>query len=172
MGYAIAILFILLVLSVTRSGENDSMGILKGTGTHFIVYVPSNISCCVSNGCSDNSISEGSLIAEGGYAMMLNSDLISSIKEIKGVRDAAPYLLYKIFDEKYKTGISLGGIDTSSLATRNNVCETTNLVRGKYLSGNPDEVIAEESFAMAHKLIVGDTLKTYGGKLILTGIVN
>ncbi len=171
-GYAIAILFILLILSVTRSNENDSLGILKGTGTHFIVYVPSNISCCVSDECSDPSISDGSLIAEGGYAMMLNSDLIGSIQEIEGVRDAAPYLLYKIFDENYKTGISLGGIDTSSLATRNNVCAATNLISGHYLSGRPDEIVAEESFAMAHKLSVGDTLKTYGGKLVLAGIVN
>ena len=171
-GYAIAILFILLILSVTRSGENDSVGILKGTGTHFIVYVPSNISCCVSNGCSDPSVSDGSLIAEGGYAMMLNSDLIGSIKEINGIRDAAPYLLYKIFDGNYKTSITLGGIDTSSLATKNNVCAETNLVSGSYLSGIPDEILAEESFAMAHELSVGDTITTYGGKLVLSGIVN
>jgi len=171
-GYAIAILFILLIISVTKSNEKDSLGILKGTGTHFIVYVPSNVSCCISTGCSDGSVSEGSLIAEGGYAMMLNSDLIGSIKEIEGVRDAAPYLLYKVFDENYKTGISLGGIDTSSLATKNNVCAVTNLISGRYLSDSPDEVLAEESFAMAHKLTVGDTLKTYGGKLVLAGIVN
>jgi len=32
--------------------------------------------------------------------------------------------------------------------------------------------VAEESFAMAHNLSVGDTLKTYGGKLVLAGIIN
>jgi len=36
----------------------------------------------------------------------------------------------------------------------------------------PDEVVAEESFAMAHNLSVGDTLKIYGGKLLLAGIIN
>jgi len=30
---------------------------------------------------------------------------------IKGVKDAAPYLLYKIYEPKYKTDISLGGIE-------------------------------------------------------------
>ena len=39
-GYIIATLFILLVMSVTRTNERDSIGILKGTGTHFIVYLP------------------------------------------------------------------------------------------------------------------------------------
>jgi putative ABC transport system permease protein len=168
-GYLIATLFILLVLSVTNANQDSSFGILKGTGTHFIVYIPSNQSCCVS---CDSQSSEGSLVAEGVYTLMLSSDVISSVREIEGVRDAAPYLLYRIFDEKLKTEISLGGIDTGSIATRNNVCAVTNVVSGKYLSGIPDEVAAEESFARAHGLSVGDTLHTYGSRLVITGIVN
>lgn len=168
-GYAIATLFILLILSVSATNETDSVKILKGTGTHFIVYIPSNSLCCPS---PDKMSSNGSLVAEGIYTMMLNSDLIDSIEEIDGVKDAAPYLLYRLYDEKYKTQISLGGIDTNSIATRNNVCEAANLIAGKYLSANPDEIVAEESFAKAHRLSVGDTLQTYGGKLILAGIIN
>jgi putative ABC transport system permease protein len=168
-GYVIATLFILLLLSVTRSNEKDAIGILKGTGTHFIVYIPSNTSCCRS---CDSESSDGSLFAEGVFTMMLNSDLINSIKEIEGVRDAAPYLLYRIFDEHFQSEVSIGGIDTSSIATKNNVCAATSLVEGKYLSGRSDEIVAEESFARAHRLSVGDTLKTYGSKLKLAGIVN
>jgi putative ABC transport system permease protein len=103
---------------------------------------------------------------------MLTSDLIDSVKKIKGVRDAAPYLLYKLHEPKYNADISLGGIDTNSIATKNNVCSVTNLIAGKFLSDKPDEVVAEESFAMAHNLSVGDTLKIYGGKFILAGIIN
>ena len=168
-GYAIAVIFILLVMSVNLTSERDSVGILKTTGTHFILYIPSSNSCCPP---SDRNLSEGSLTAEGGYTMMLNNDLIYSVSEIQGVRDAAPYLLYKIFDSNYKCNISLGGIDTGSIATMSNVCAATNLIEGRYLSGNRDEVVAEESFAMAHKLSVGDTLKTYGGRLVVGGIVN
>lgn len=88
-GYIIAALFILLVLSVTRTNEKDSFGILKGTGTHFIVYIPSNASCCVS--CdSEGASTGGSLFAEGVFTLMLNSDLITNIKKIDGVKDAAP----------------------------------------------------------------------------------
>jgi putative ABC transport system permease protein len=170
-GYIIAALFILLILSVTRKSEKDSFGILKGTGTHFIVYIPSNISCCVS--CdNEGSSTGGSLFAEGVFTLMLNSDLIESIKKIDGIRDAAPYLLYKLYDEKLQTDISLGGIDTASIATKNNVCAKTNLIAGKYFSDNLDEIVAEESFSMAHHLSVGDTLNIYGGKLILSGIIN
>jgi putative ABC transport system permease protein len=170
-GYMIATLFILLVLSVTKTNEKDSFGILKGTGTHFIVYIPSNTSCCVSCDSEGASIG-GSLFAEGVFTLMLNSDLITSIKKIRGVKDAAPYLLYKLYDEKLQTEISLGGIDTSSIATKNNVCAATNLIAGKFLSDNPAEIVAEESFAVAHNLSVGDTLDAYGGGLVLAGIVN
>ena len=168
-GYFIATLFILLVLSVTFTNEKNTFGILKGTGTHFIVYIPSNTSCCKS---CDTESSNGSLVAEGVYTLMLNSDLLASIKEIGGVRDAAPYLLYRIYDEKLMCEVSMGGIDTNSIATKNNVCAVTNLISGKYLSANPDEIVAEESFAMAHNLSIGDTLKIYGGKLVLAGIIN
>src|SRR5664280_56778 len=168
-GYAISTLFILLVLSVTLTNEKSSFGILKGTGTHFIVYIPTNTSCCVN---CNNEDSKGSLTAEGVNTIMLTTDLIDSIKKIKGVRDAAPYLLYKLYEPKYYSDISLGGIDMNSIATKNNVCAVTNLIAGKFLSDRPDEIVAEESFAMAHNLSVGDTLKIYGGKLVLTGIVN
>jgi putative ABC transport system permease protein len=168
-GYFIASLFILLILSVTKTNEKDSFGILKGTGTHFIVYIPSNTSCCVN---CDSESSKGSLFAEGVFTLMLNSNLIDSIKKIQGVRDAAPYLLYKLFDEKFQTEISLGGIDTASIATKNNVCAATNIIEGKYLSDKPDEIVAEESFALAHALSVGDTLNIYGGKLVVAGIIN
>lgn len=168
-GYLLATLFIMLVLSVNYTNQRDSVGILKGTGTHFIVYMPSSASCCVS---PNNDTPDGSLIAEGGYTMMLNSDLIYSVSDIPGVKEVAPYLLYSIFDKNLNTRISLGGIDTNSIATRNNVCAVTNLVEGTYLSGKPDEIVVEESFARAHKLSAGDTLHTYGGKLIVSGIVN
>jgi putative ABC transport system permease protein len=168
-GYIIATLFIMLILSVTRSNEKDTVRILKGTGTHFIVYIPSNAACCVS---CENESSDGALVAEGVHTLMLSSDLLASIKEINGVRDVAPYLLYRIFDEKLASDVTLGGIDTSSLATRNNVCAATNLIAGNYLSNKADEIVAEESFAMAHHLSVGDTLKTYGSRLRLAGIIN
>jgi putative ABC transport system permease protein len=168
-GYAISTLFILLVLSVTLTNEKSSFGIMKGTGTHFIVYIPTNTSCCVN---CNNEDARGSLVAEGVNTIMLTGDLIDSIKKIKGIRDAAPYLLYRLHESKYNADISLGGIDMNSIATTNNVCAKTNLVAGKFLSDKPDELVAEESFAMAHNLSVGDTLKVYGGKYLLAGIIN
>jgi ABC-type lipoprotein release transport system permease subunit len=59
-----------------------------------------------------------------------------------------------------------------SIATSSNVCARTNLIDGKYLSDNPDEVVAEQSFAVAHNLSVGDTLNVFGGRMKVAGIIN
>lgn len=166
LGYAIAIFFILIVICITSTNKNNSLGILQGTGTHFIVYIPTSMSCCV------NENARGSVYAEGVNTQMLNHEMIYTIKGIEGIKDAAPYILYKTYNAKYKTDISIGGIDTTSVATISNVCAASNLIKGKYLSDKLNEIVAEESFAIAHKLSVGDSLEIFGGKLILAGIIN
>lgn len=165
-GYAIAAVFILIILCITGSNKKDSYGILRSTGTHFIIYIPTDATCCPSN------IVNGTVFAEGVKTMMLDRDMIRTIKNVKGVRDAAPCLLYKMYDYGFKSEISISGIDTTSLATKTNVCARTNLIGGKFLSDNPDEIIAEQSFAKAHNISLGDTLKVFGGKMVLAGIVN
>jgi len=128
-GYLLAILFIMLVLSVTETNEDDSVRILKGTGTHFIVYIPTDNSCC-SPGNSDST--DGSLIAEGGYTMMLNSDLIYSIREIPGIKDASPYLLYRIFYAVTDINLSISYKETLLIKGRSGAGKLTllNLMAG------------------------------------------
>lgn len=165
-GYAIAALFILILLCITGSNKKDSFGILQSTGTHFIIYIPTDSSCCTSNKAN------GSVFAEGVKTMMLDRGLVQTIKNIKGIKDAAPCLLYKMYHENFKSDVSIGGIDTTSVASENNVCARTNLIAGRFLSSSPDEIVAEESFAKAHNLSLGDTLKIFGGNMKLAGIVN
>jgi len=165
-GYAIATVFILLILSVADANKNDSYGVLQSTGTHFIVYVPTDANLCTS------SIASGSVFAEGAKTMMLDHDMIRTIKNVEGVRDAAPCLLYKMYDNGLKSDISIAGIDTSSLATRTNVLAPVHILSGRYFSGRTDELLAEESFAAAHDLSPGDTLEVFGGSMLVAGIVN
>jgi ABC-type lipoprotein release transport system permease subunit len=165
-GYTVATVFILVILCISGANKTDSFGILQSTGTHFIVYIPTDANCCSSG------IADGSVIAEGVKTMMLDRDMIRTIKNVKGVRDAAPCLLYKMYNDGFKSDVSISGIDTTSVATKTNVCARTNLISGKFLSDNPDELVAEQSFAAAHNLSVGDTLDVFGGKMVLAGIVN
>lgn len=167
LGYAIAALFILMLLSLGSSNNKRSLSILQNTGTHFIVYIPSGTSFCTSGK------SDGYVFAEGVKTMMLDNDLLLNIKNgVKGVKDAAPCLLYKMYDQHFATDISIAGIDTFSIAAKSTTCSKTNLVAGKFISGDPGEIVAEQSFASAHGLDLGDTLEIFGGKMVLAGIVN
>jgi putative ABC transport system permease protein len=165
-GYAVVTLFIMLVISTAKTNKKSSFKILQGTGTHFIIYIPTLENCC------PGPIASGSAFAEGVNTQMMESGMLNTIKNIEGVKAVAPYLLYKMFDHKFNTDISIGGIDTTSIATRNNVCASSNLIKGKFLSDRSDEIVAEESFAVAHKLSLGDTLNIFGGKMVLAGIIN
>ncbi|HQG76844.1 MAG TPA: ABC transporter permease [Bacteroidales bacterium] len=165
-GYALATVFILLILSVADANKNDSYGVLQSTGTHFIVYIPTEANLCTSN------IANGSVFAEGVKTMMLDHDMVRTIRNVEGVKDAAACLQYKMFDGVFQSEVSIAGIDTSSLATRTNVLAPAHVISGRYFSGRPEELLAEESFAAAHDLSPGDTLKIFGGKMIVAGIVN
>ena len=165
-GYSIATVFILIILSISGSNKTDSFGILQGTGTHLIVYIPTDESICTS------STAGGTVFAEGVNTLMMDEGLLVNVKNTEGIRDAAPCLLYKMNNETFKTDISIAGIDTVSFATNTNVCARNNVIEGRYFSHNPDEVVALESFSKAHNLSPGDTLDIFGSKLVLAGIVN
>ena len=165
-GYAIASIFILLIIGISAGNKKDSFSILKSTGTHFIIYIPTDENCCISNKA------EVSVIAEGVNSMMIDSNLLMTVRKTEGIRDAAPCLLFRMYHKNYNSEISLAGIDTSSVATKSNSCAKTNVISGRFLSNNPTEIVAEQSFASSHNLEVGDTLDIFGGKMVLAGIVN
>lgn len=165
-GFTIAALFIILLKAFNSHYQRDSFKILKGTGTHFIVYIPSSKSCC------NNFNGKGGICAEGVYTHMLSRNMLQQLRQIDGIKDAAPYLLYKIFDDHFQSDISIGGIDTNSYATRTNVCAVTNVIEGKFISADTNEIVVEQSFAQAHQLHIGDSLHIFGSTLTLAGIIN
>lgn len=167
-GYIIATLFMILIITITRNNHKDSLTILKGTGTHFVVYIPSAAPCCKPSAPAGT----GSFVAQGVFSEMLNPGMLIQIKLIKGVKDAAPYLLYKMFDEKLNSDISIGGVDTNSIATATTTCSATDVIEGKFISSKKNEVVAEESFARAHHMRLGDTLNIFATKLKIVGIIN
>ncbi len=192
-GYLIATFFVLMIIAVTDKNDEDSIQILKGTGTHFILYVPSgapsnNIPfknlCCIdpadsalfrNNGepyANGKTNSIGSLYADGVYTKLLSRNFLNQIKQLEGVKEVAPYLLYKLYVDQFESEITIGGIYTENMATFTTVTAPANIIDGKFLSNAPDEIIAEESFAQAFNLHPGDVIEINGNKLNLKGIVN
>jgi ABC-type lipoprotein release transport system permease subunit len=191
-GYIIASMFIILIIAVTDNNEKESVNVLKGTGTHFIIYVPSrvpfnnvpfNTECCSeplgtgscnipSNNNSEKQNARGSLYADGVYTKLLSRNFLNQIKQTEGVKEAIPYLLYKIYVEQFKSEVSIGGIVPNSIAAQNNVCAPNNIIEGKFLSSDTSEIVAEGSFAQAFALHLGDTINFCNKKLKLVGIIN
>ncbi|HUX58654.1 MAG TPA: FtsX-like permease family protein [Bacteroidales bacterium] len=189
-GYIIATLFIILIIAVTHNNKKDTDTILMGIGTHFTIYVPSGMpynnvpfdtTCCtepefciIVSGENQSSVDfrNGSLYSDGVYTKLLSRNFLNQVRQVKGVRDAAPYLLYKRFEDHYKADVSIGGMDPGSIATQNNVCAPNDIIEGKFLPSDTSEVVAEESFARAFNLHIGDTLYYCDKELRLVGIIN
>ena len=104
--------------------------------------------------------------------MMLDRDMLQKIKNVKGIKAVAPCLQYKMYDDRFQLDISIAGIDTSSIATSTNVISRKFVIKGRYLSHNHEEILAEQSFAAAHGLSAGDTIAVFGSKLVIAGLVN
>lgn len=189
-GYIIATVFIILIIAVTRNNKKDTETILKGTGTHFAIYVPSGMpynnvpfdaTCCtepefctIVSGQKQSAVDfrNGSLYSDGVYTKLLSRNFLNQVRQVKGVRDAAPYLLYKRFEDHFKADVSIGGMDPGSIATQTNVCAPNDIIEGKFLPSDTSEVVAEESFARAFNLHIGDTLYYCDKELRLVGIIN
>jgi len=136
-------LILIMILSPT-SNKNDAFGILQSTGTLWSCIFPAIDLLCQCNWWRICSL----LRREH---TMLDHGMIRTVKQMRNKGCPAPYLLFqKCTIRNFGTDISIGGIDTTSAATRTNVCAPTNIIAGKYLTGDPHEIVAEESFATAH----------------------
>lgn len=189
-GYIIATLFIILIVAVTRNNKRDTDAILMGTGTHFIIYVPSgqpynnipfDATCCTEpEYCIAASVEKqsavdfknGSLYSDGVYTKLLSRNFLNQVRQVKGVKEASPYLLYKKYEKHFKAEVSIGGMVLGSIATQTNVCAPNDIIEGVFLSSDTSEVVAEEAFAKAFDLYIGDTLSYCEKKLKLVGIIN
>ena len=173
LGYAVAVASIILIISMARSQNTGEIGVLKGVGTHFIAFIPENELCC------EEQFDDGGPSAEGIYTEMLDSDILDTIRDLPGVKDAAPYLRFKLYHEEHRAFITIGGIDLTSdidkisIATETSVCAEKHILQGRYLAVEDfDAIIIEQSFAQAANLSVNDTFNAFSRELKVVGLVN
>ncbi|GAI21480.1 unnamed protein product, partial [marine sediment metagenome] len=96
MGYAVAVAFMVAVISIAQSYNLAAVGMLKSTGTHFMAFIPESQPCC------EGQFVDGGPCAEGVYTSIIDTSALKRIKDIPGVRDAAPYLPFKMYHDSYK----------------------------------------------------------------------
>lgn len=167
LGYTIAITLMILVLSIGRHHFLSAIGILRTTGTHFMVFIPARDVCC------DIEFKKGGPYAEGVFTHPLSMNQLKKIRQLPYVKDAAPYLLFRKYYRRYDAFVSIGGLELNSLATTTNVCAKTNVLEGRFLKPEDrDVVILEESFARLTGRKVNSVIKIFDQEFRIVGIVN
>jgi putative ABC transport system permease protein len=173
-AYMIAVIFFSLILNILFKSQNSAASILKSTGTHFVAYLP----LCNNDSCLNiavDSINEG-FYAENIKSKLLPASVVEAVKRLNSVKDAAPFLLFKLrlkingLDDSFL----LGGIPLNeSIAVANNSCSNANIVEGRFISPDDDSsVMLEEGFAKRFAINCKDKIDIGKKTFLVTGIVN
>lgn len=172
LGYAVAVAAMIVIISMVQSQNTGKIEVLKGVGTHFIAFVPETELCC------DEQFDEAGPCAEGVYTTMLEQTALGTVRNLPGVKDAAPYLRFDMYHPEHRAYLTIGGIDFTSegkttLATRTNVCKEAHVLKGRYITpDDTDGIMIEQSFARAANLSLNDSINAFGRDLSVVGIVN
>ena len=160
LGYVIAVAFLIITVSLAQGYSLVATGALERIGTHFVVYIP------VSTGCPCQFAETGAFF-KGVYTATFNSTLVESIRELPGVEDAAPYLMYKL------DNLTIGGIEVNALATKTDTVSPVDVVKGIYLEADDSNgVMLDKVFADLMKIDVGDKIAAFDHNFTIVGIVN
>jgi len=160
LGYAFAISFLIIIVSLSQSYNVVASGELRGIGTHFAVYIPASTVCP----CEFQEVGP---FFKDVYTPTFNSNIIKTVEELAGVEDAAPYLMFRNDD------LTIGGIEVGGLATEATVVSPETVVDGVFLEEDfPEGVMLDEVYANLLKITVGDEITAFGNTFKVIGIVN
>ena len=160
MGYAIAVTFLISVVTLSQSYNNVAAGDLRGIGTHFAVYIPASKKCPCQ-------FAEVGPFFKDVYTPTFNSSIIDTIKDLPGVADASPCLMFRF------ENLTIMGVDFDSWATETTVVAPEEVVNGNF--GNMEElngVLIDLVFADVSNLNVGDKLNAFDRNLTIVGVVD
>lgn len=163
-GYAVAVAAVVTVASVAKPRIQNQANLLLTVGTHLVGFIP------------DPAYPRDKAFgpcAQGVYTAMMRAETLRRIQEIRGVKAAAPYILFQKQSLRDNTTVTLGGLDLGNVATEINACPPGDVIQGRYLGpGDTNAVLLEESYAAAARRGVGDTIEAFGRTFQVAGIVN
>jgi len=164
LGYAVAVAAVVAVVCVATPRVRAQANLLLTVGTHLIGFVPDPAFRC-ARGVGP--------VAQDVFTTMIHDEALRRIRAIPGVKAAAPYILFQQQNYLNNTTVTLGGLDLGDLATRINACPPGDVIRGRYLEPtDAAAVLAEESYATALRLDVGDRVEAFDRRFQIVGIVN
>jgi len=159
-GYIIAVSFLIITVSLAQGYNVVASGELRGIGTHFAAYIPASTVCPCE-------FREAGPYFKDVYTPTFNANIVEKIKQIPGVEDAAPYLMFKL------DNLTISGVTVDDLATQTTAVSPSTIVDGKYLQSNDQNgVMLDIVFANLLNLSVGDQITAFEKTFNVVGIVN
>ncbi|HUU16407.1 MAG TPA: FtsX-like permease family protein [Sedimentisphaerales bacterium] len=171
LGYLLAVAIMVVLVTILIFSKNAASGVLSGTGTHFIAFVPASM--------PQNSVklldeqNEG-FIAMGVAAGLIHETFVGKVKQLPTVRDAAPYLLFRLKDPETQRTFTIGGFDPrNNLAVGTTCCAAGDVLSGRFLwPGDKGVVMLEEAYALSAKLSIDSKITIAGSTFSIIGILN
>ena len=172
LGYALAVAAIIVVVGLGAFSERAAGAVLHHVGTHFITFAPCDCLANAPNGVAEN-FDEG-FVAGVTPTNLLPAALAKAAMDLPTVRDASPFLMYRMKRDADGQFFTFGGFDPkNTLAVAKNSCAAKDIVAGRFLKpGDKGVVVLEESFAQSRSLKPGDPLTIAGEKFTVAGVVN
>lgn len=160
-GYVIAVAFLIIAVTFAQGYNLVASASLEGIGTHFVVYIPASKDCPCQFG-------EVGPFFKDTYTPTFNSTLIETIKNLPGVADAAPCLMFKL------DNLTICGINYEDVATNTTTVSPDEVAPGgRYLeNSDTNEVMLDQVFATVAKFKVGDNIAAFDRNFTVVGIVN
>jgi putative ABC transport system permease protein len=201
LGYALALGLMVVLGHLFLASDQAMRELMSGTGTHFMAFVPAKAAADAhveATGVGVYHAATGpaslphpiagriqskaalDLAHEGFLANTIPTRVISQdvLQELKGfpdlIKDASPYLMFRLKEEATGALITIGGFDpANNQAVGSTCCAKGDLLSGEFLlPGDTGVVMLEQGFAQGRAVRVGEPLAIGGETLRVKGIVN
>ncbi|MHB9132289.1 MAG: ABC transporter permease [Armatimonadota bacterium] len=168
-GYLIAAAVVIVLLSVLKFSTDTASMVLSSTATHLLVFSPTTETCCHRLIDEKN---EG-FVANGRSTALLDDKLVDKVKEIPTVKDASPFLLFRMKDPVYGYFYTIGGYKVDQPSAVSSIVGSQSDVSGRMLTPqDTGKVLLEDSYARAMNLKIGAIITLAGLPYEAVGIVN
>jgi putative ABC transport system permease protein len=177
LSYILVAAIIVVVSSLANLTRDTAQSVLWDLGGHSVAYSPrlTLLGCCIQTFATDlyDPDREG-FVVNNVPTNIIPAELIEKIRKSPNVKDAAPYLMFKIRASIGKGEWLLGGIDlTRPVAHAATVVAAKQVVEGRFLTpDDKDLVMVEQDFASIYDLNVGSDLQLGDRMYKVAAIVN
>jgi putative ABC transport system permease protein len=175
LGYAFAVATMIVLTHAVLASKRASDAILNSTGTHFVAFVPADKGLCSQCAANQARTQNGEgFVASGVSTILIDANFIKDVAAIKGVKEAAPFLQYRLRSGGDGQLFTIGGFDPENkTAVGTTCCADSDIIAGRFIGpSDTNMVMLEQAYAKLTGRKAGDTIEIAGKSFFVVGIVN